>query len=380
MKSLRRRTLGSLALALAAAGLAGTALPAAARSYDDDGLRSGMVFTSSNAQAGNELLVYARGHDGTLALFTRAATGGQGSGAGLGSQGAVTLSGDGRFVFVVNAQSNTVSTFALRGRELQLVSVVSSAGLHPISVTEHDGLVVVLNDEGAGNIAAFRNVRGELRPVAGSVRGLSVAGGAAPAQVGFSDDGDALVVTEKNTNRLTSYRVRQDGGIGTPVVTPSPGQTPFGFAFNRRNRLLVTEAVGGAPGASTVSSYRFSPAEPAQPVAVSPSVPDTQAAACWVAITPNGRYAYVANTGSSSVSSYRIGGAGAIELVDAVAGQTGTGSSPADTAVSADGRHLFVRNGRTYTIASFTIEHDGTLTATPLATGLPAAAVGLAAN
>lgn len=380
MKALRRRTLGSLALALAVAGLAAAALPAAAHSYDDDGMRSGMVFTSSNAQAGNELLVYARGSDGTLALHARASTGGQGSGDGLGSQGAVTLSSDGRFVFVVNAQSNSVSTFALLGRELRLVSVTPSGGLHPISVTEYDDVVYALNDAGEGNVAGFRNVRGELKPIAGSVRGLSVAGGAGPAQVGFSDDGDALVVTEKNTNRLTSYRVRPDGSIGAPIVTASPGQTPFGFAFNRRNRLLVTEAVGGAPGASTVSSYRFSQADPARPVVASASVPDTQGAACWIAITPNGRYAYVANTGSSSVSSYRIAPAGQIDLVNAVAGQTGDGSAPADAAISGGGRHLYVRNGGTLTISSFNIEHDGMLSAAPLVTGLPTTAVGLAAN
>lgn len=378
MNAFRRRTLASLALAVA--GLAVAAGPASAHFYDDDGLRSGMVFTSTNAPGGNELLVYARASDGTLALHTRGATGGLGSGAGLGSQGAVTLSGDGRFVFVVNAQSDSVSTFALFGRELRLVSVTASGGLHPISVAEYDGVVYVLNDGGEGNVAGFRNVRGELRPIAGSVRGLSVAGGAAPAQVGFSDDGDALVVTEKNTNRLTSYRVRPDGNIGAPIVTASPGQTPFGFAFNRRNRLLVTEAVGGAPGASTVSSYRFGQADPARPVVASASVPDTQAAACWIAITPNGRYAYVANTGSSSVSSYRIAPAGQIELINAVAGQTGAGSAPADTAISVGGRHLYVRNGRTATIASFAIEHDGTLSAGPLAAGLPPAAVGLAAN
>jgi len=114
-------------------------------------------------------------------------------------------------VFVVNAQSNTLSTFSLRGHELRLVSVASSGGQHPISVTEHDGIVYVLNDGGAGNVSGFRNVGGELTPIAGSTRGLSVAGGAAPAQVGFSDDGDALVVTEKNTNKLTSYRVRANG-------------------------------------------------------------------------------------------------------------------------------------------------------------------------
>jgi 6-phosphogluconolactonase (cycloisomerase 2 family) len=380
MKVSRRKALGSLGIAVAFGGLAGTGLPVAARSYDDDGLRSGMVFTTSNAQAGNELLVFARGQDGTLTLHAGSSTGGQGSGAGLGSQGAVTLSGDGRFVFVVNAQSNSVSTFALHRRDLQLVSVVPSGGLHPISVTEHEGIVYVLSDAGNGNVAGFRNVDGELQPIAGSVRGLSVAGGAGPAQAGFSDDGDALVVTEKNTNRLTSYRVGPDDAIGAPIATPSPGQTPFGFAFNRRNRLLVTEAAGGAAGASTVSSYRFGQADPVRPVVVSASVPDTQSSVCWIAITPEGRYAYVANTGSSSVSSYRVSGAGQIELLSAVAGHTGAGSSPADTAISGDGRHLYVRNGGTFTISSFTVGADGTLLAAPLATGLPGTAVGLAAN
>ena len=380
MKSTRRFSLGYLALVGALSALAGAATPALAHSDDNEGLRSGMVFTSSNEQSGNELLVYARSRNGTLTLHAHAATGGQGSGAGLGSQGAVTLSGDGRYVFVVNALSNSISTFELRSHELHLASTVSSGGLHPISVTENDGTVYVVNDGGSGNVTGFHNLRGDLRPITGSVRGLSVAGGAGPAQVGLSDDGEALVVSEKATNRLTSYRVKPDGSLGAAIITASSGHTPFGFAFNRRNRLLVTEAVGGAAGASTVSSYRFNPADPARPVIASASVPDTQSAACWVAITPNGRYAFVANTGSSSVSSYRIAGNGQIELVNAVAGQTGAGSAPSDTAISTDGRQLFVRNGRTFTISSFSVDDDGSLSAASTVTGLPASAVGIAAN
>jgi 6-phosphogluconolactonase (cycloisomerase 2 family) len=375
-----RRRLGALAAGLALAGLATVSLPAAAHRDDDDGLLSGMVFSSSNAAAGNELLVYARGHDGGLVFHTSVGTGGLGSGSGLGSQGAVALSGDGRWLFVVNAGSNTVSTFAVRKSGLQLVKTSDSGGLHPISVTEYEGIVYVLNDGGTGNVAGFRNVHGDLQPIAGSVRGLSAAGGTGPAQVGFSDDGDAIVVTEKATNLVLAYRVAGSGSIGAPIITASPGQTPFGFAFNRRNRLLVTEAWGGATGASTVSSYRFVSSDPARPQVASAAVPDTQGAACWIAITPNGRYAFVANTGSASVSNYRIAGNGQIELVAAAAGSTGAGSAPADTAISADGRHLFVRNGKTFTISAFAIDHDGSLAPAPAVGGLPAAAVGLAAN
>lgn len=380
MHASRRLTLATLAFALAGAGLVTFAGSAAARPHDEDGLRSGMVFTSSNSASGNELLVYGRGADGALSPQLQTGTGGLGSGAGLGSQGAVTLSGDGRFVFVVNAGSNTVTTFELRPQQLRLASVVSSGGLHPISVTEQDGIVYVLNDGGSGNVAGFRNVRGTLQPIAGAVGALSVAGGAGPAQAGLSDRGDTLVVSEKATNRLTSYAVKADGTLGSPVITASPGMTPFGFAFNRRNHLVVTEAVGGAAGASTVSSYRFDAQNPGSPSVVSAAVPDTQSAACWVAVTPNGRFAFVANTGSSSVSSYRITVNGRIDLLQAVAGGTGSGSAPADTAVSPDGRHLFVRNGGTFTIAGFEIGSDGALVAQPVLSGLPSTAVGLAAN
>jgi 6-phosphogluconolactonase len=367
-----RRRLGTLAAALT---LAGFTTLSNAHAHDDDGFLSGMVFTSSNDAAGNALLVFARNVDGSLALHSSVATGDVGSGAGLGSQGAVALSGDGRWVFVVNAGGNSVSTFALRKQGLQLIKTSPSGGLHPISVTEKDGVVYVLNDRGSGNVAGFRNAHGDLQPIAGSVRGLSAAGGTAPAQVGFSDDGDALVVTEKNANVVTTYRVADDGRIGAPTSFASPGQVPFGFAFNRRNRLVVTEAA-----ASTVSSYRFLASDPARPLVASASVPDTQGAACWISITPNGRFGFVSNTSAATISSYRIAGNGQIELAAAVAGSTGAGSAPADSAISADGRHLYVRSGRTLTISAFGIDHDGTLSAPALANGLPATAVGLAAN
>jgi 6-phosphogluconolactonase len=345
------------------------------------GLRSGMVFTSTNDPAGNALLVYARADDGSLVLAARMATGGLGTGVGLGSQGAVTLSRDGAHVFVVNAGDSTVSTFALEGAELVWKSKVSSNGMHPISVTEHDGRVYVLNDGGDGNVAGFRNDHGMLVPLADGMRDLSQAGGTMPAQVGFSIDGDALVVTEKATNRLTSYRVRRDFSLRRqPVVTASPGMTPFGFAFNARNRLIVSEAAGGAPGASSVSSYRFSNVDPQVPQVVSAAVPTGQTAACWVAVTPGGRFAYIANTGSSNVSSYHVGPDGSLSLQEAVAGTTGEGSAPADLAVSPDGHHLYVRNGTTGTISSFKVRDDGTLAQRPLTAGLSPTAVGLAAN
>ena len=379
MKTTRRHTFKLLGLALAMAGAGSLALPAhATGDWDDDGFRSGKVFTSTNSVGANEVLVYDTDTDGKLSLLTRLATQGQGTGGGLGNQGAVTLSGNGRYLFVVNALSHTVSTFSVRRRGLKLESVVDSGGLQPVSVTEHEGTVYVLNAGGAGNVAGFRNWEGDLKPMADAVRPLSASGGTAPAQVGFSPDGDVLVVTEKATNKLTTYRVRHNGRIGAPLVTASAGATPFGFAFDKRGSLLVSEAVGGAAGASTVSSYGFEYRAPAQPVVISASVADTQSAVCWVVVTPNGKYAYVTNTGSGTVSSYSVQKSGKLSLVQAVAATSGAG--PIDAALSATGKGLFVLNSGGQTISSFSVGTDGGLSNPSSVGGVPVGATGLAAN
>jgi DNA-binding beta-propeller fold protein YncE len=369
MNLITRRRL-AVSLATLTVAVAAT-LPAFA---GEASFREGKVFTSTNATGGNELLVFAPEAGGNLALLARVPTQGQGTGAGLGSQGAVTLSTDGRFVFVVNAASNTVSAFSIRGNGVALVSVVDSGGLAPTSVTEYGGIVYVLNAGGAGNVAGFRNTRGTLEPIAGSVRGLSAAGGTAPAQVGFGADGDVLVVTERNTNRITSFSMRRDGTPGRAAVTPSAGATPFGFAFDRRDHLIVSEAPGSA-----ASSYGFVERS-AVPWTISASVPNTQAAACWVAVTPNGRYAYTANAGSSTISSYRIARSGKLELASAVAASTGANAGALDLAVAPDGRRLFVLASRSLQVVSFTVDHDGSLTPLGAGSGLPAGSAGMAAN
>lgn len=382
MNHTRRRAFQVFGLGLAAGSLG---LPAFAHGRrdddgddDDDGARAGRFFTATNAAAGNELLVFGAGPGGALALLDRVATQGQGSGAGLGNQGGVTLSGSGRYLFVVNAASHTVSTFAVRRRGLVLRSVVGSGGLQPISVTEHRGIVVVLNAAGAGNVAGFVNLGGQLRPLPQAVQPLSAAGGTGPAQVGFSPDGDVLLVTEKATNKLTTYRVRHGGRIEAPVVTASAGMTPFGFAFDRRGHALVSEAFGGAAGASALSSYGFEDWGSATPSPISASVGTTQTAACWVAVSADGRSAYTTNTGSNSISRYAVRRSGRVALVEAVAATSEAG--PIDAAVSGDGERLFVLTAGGHSILAYRIAHDGRLSAAGRVGDLPVGTNGLAAN
>lgn len=378
MPSIPRRAFGLASLSVALI----VALSPQAALAQDGPFTSGKVFTATNSPAGNELVVLGRATDGSLALVDRLPTGGTGTGAGLGSQGAVALTGDGRRVLVVNAASHTVSLFSLTGARATLVSVVDSGGLTPISVTESNGTVYVLNAGGAGNVAGFRLTPAGLEPIAGSARPLSAAGGTGPAQVGFSSDGGTLVVTEKATNRLMSWRVAMPSGLlGTPTVTPSAGLTPFGFAFDNRDRVIVSEAAGGAALASSASSYRFSEQNPLQPVLVSGAVPTLQTAACWVAVTPNGRYAYTGNAGNSSISLFMISRDGRLTLGAPVAGFTGpAGTGVTDLAVARNGQSLYALAPGAARVVGFEIGADGALANATALSGLPRPLVGIAAN
>ncbi|HEU0079640.1 MAG TPA: beta-propeller fold lactonase family protein [Longimicrobiaceae bacterium] len=368
--------------ALAAAGCsgdAGTLAPDTA-SLAKGKSSPGAVYVTSNSPAGNAVLAFDRSADGTLSPAGSFPTGGTGTGAGLGSQGALVLSDNGQWLLAVNAGSDQVSVFRVRPDGLELTDTEASGGDMPISVTVQGRLVYVLNAGGAGNISGLTlSPHGELAPLPGSTRPLSAAG-VGPAQVEFSPDGDVLVVTEKMTDRIVTYAVGGDGLAGPPIPHASAGTTPFGFAFSGRDRLIVSEAFGGAPDASATSSYILGGG--GSPTTVSPSVPTTETAACWVAVSRDGRFAYVTNTGSGSVSGYAVARDGTLTLLDAdgVTAMTGPGSMPIDEDFSRDGRFLYVLGAGSHAVHAFAFAADGSLAPVDRDPGLPAGSVGLAAR
>lgn len=367
----------SLVFALLVASFAWSALAAAAPTARDDSQAPGAVYALTNAPAGNAVVVWNRAADGNLTPAGSYATGGLGSGAGLGSQGAIILNKNNRWLFAVNAGSNEISSFRVDDGGLTLVSTVPSGGTLPTSLTVFGELLYVLNAGESGNITGFHVGRqGHLAQIAGSTRPLS-GSATAPGQVSFNPDGTLLVVTERATNLIDTYVVGADGRAAGPVSQPSSGATPFGFAFSKHGTLVVSEA-NGAPGGSAASSYVSEGNGNLE--LVSRSVATNQGAACWVVITRNGRYAYTSNAASGSISGFRLAHDGRIELLD-TDGRTGvTGDNPTDMALSHNSQFLYVRIGRSGRIGAFTVQPDGGLQSLAGASGLPANAAGLAAR
>ena len=348
-------------------------------SFDRSSNVVGQVYTMTNGASGNAVLVFDRAADGSLTAAGSYATGGTGTGAGLGNQGGLVL--DGNWLAVVNAGSNDVSLFSVNGDgSLSLADRVASGGTMPISVTISGNLLYALNAGGSGNISGFSIAfNGGLTAIAGSTRPLSSAA-AGPAQVQFAPGGQWLVVTEKATNKISTYPVGPNGAAGAGVATNASGTTPFGFGFTNSGFLVVSEAFGGAANASAVASYDAE-GDGTWDV-VSPSVSTTETAACWIVVTNSGRYAYTTNAGSGTISGYAIH-QGGLTLLDAngVTGNIGAGSGPSDMAVSRDSKYLYARATNPNRIAVFSIEADGSLTSlSGGATGLPAGWNGLAAR
>jgi 6-phosphogluconolactonase len=342
----------------------------------------GAVYTLSNSSSGNAVLVFGRAANGQLSPGGAFPTGGLGSGKGLGNQGALAIDEGNRFLFAVNPASNSITVFRIQENSLQWVEAGPSGGIFPISLSVNHRILYVLNNGaaagGTDTIAGFSvSHEGHLTPI---VSGLPLSGAnVGPAQIGFDADGDVLLVTEKNTNKLDLYSVNADGVASGPTVFPSAGQTPFGFAFGKRNQVFVSDAFGGAANAGAVSSYRVTDGGLQT---ITDVAADKQSAPCWVVLTSDGRFAYTTNTGSGSVSGYRVGFNGALQLLNSngITASTGAGSSPLDAAFSNNGRYLYVLTPGTSNIQGFLLGSDGSLTPLTQATGSPSSASGLVAR
>src|SRR5947209_12037140 len=132
---------------------------------------TGHLYVNDNTAGVNTIAAFDRHADGTLSPIPGSpfATEGAGTGKGIGSQGALQQSSDGRYLLAVDAGSSQISVLRIKpDGELGYVGAgtVSSNGTEPVSIAVHGDLVYVAN---AGNYTGFRlNPGGHLRPLPGS--------------------------------------------------------------------------------------------------------------------------------------------------------------------------------------------------------------------
>jgi 6-phosphogluconolactonase (cycloisomerase 2 family) len=195
---------------------------------------------------------------------------------------------------------------------------------------------------------------------------LSGAATPQPEQIGFNNDGKVLVVTEEGANIIDTYKVNWAGVASGPMTHPSNSPGPYGFAFNEKGYLVLSEA-----GTGTLSSYKVS--DNGNLKLISGSVPDFGLAPCWVAIGDHG-LVYASNAHGGTLSDYKIMDNGKLALISSVDATVGI---PAlDLAFSSGNHYLYSLNGNN--ITGFWVHYGGSLTQVTLVSGVPSSAAGLA--
>lgn len=363
--------------ALAATG--GTAVAATTTVRDEGGRRA--VYVQANT-APNYVQVFQRGTDGRLTPDGQYATGGAGQAAPggglplLDSAGSVALSENGKLVFVVNSASNTVSSFVVHGGgALQLADQEPTFGDRPDSVTTSHGLVYVVNEDTA-NIAGYDvDKRGQLTPIPGSVR--PIVGGPHAAQIKFNRTGDVLAVTERDSSTISTFLIDKNGAAGPAIPNPATGSFPFGFDWDARDHLFVSNE-----NTNTVSSYEVTRAGTLTPIDEEPT---GGISPCWLVVTKDNKFAYVTNPISFNTVWMRIEHDGTVARI----GESPNTGLSTDEDISDDNRYLYVlvtdADFTTFEFGpahldQFRIEKDGSLTflgtTAPI---LPSSASGVAA-
>ena len=376
--------LAMLAAAALAAGSSG-----AVRDHGTKDKPVGAVYSETNDFGQNAVVVFDRYANGLIVQRSTVPTGGTGAGLPqlgcpapcpfLDDQAPLELSKDGRFLFAVNAGSNTISSFRVTAHGLTLIGQVASGGQFPYSVTSHGNLLYVLNTVSRG-IAGFRiSGSGKLTPIAGSQKPLSVdgAGADAPRQIGFDNTGRVLAVTLLGAPDINTFVLNGNGVPGNAIQNPSTAPLPFGFSWDARNHLVVSQ-VHDPNGTPTGDTATYSLTHDGHLVPI-----DTEGtngfAPCWTALSTDGRFAYVVNAGGgapsgATVSVFRLSSAGNLSLIQVTPLQyvfpfppPGTSEFiKTDIGLSPDGNFAYVVSpgvlSSTSHIDIYNVNDDGTLT------------------
>ncbi len=275
----------------------------------------------------------------------------------LDTQNEVVLSPNKSLLFVVNAGSNDVTSFQVTKTGLREVSVVGSGGAFPNSLAVHGNVLYVLNSNSDNIAGFNFSPAGMLTPIPGAAQPLvGGALPGAPRQIDFNPAGNLLVVTLLANmagpppagglaDTIDTFPVAH-GVAGAGTAHNSTSRFPFAFAFDSSGSVVVAQVDSFAPGSGTAQTYSVSNSGKLTPIS---GLATNGFGSCWVVISNDQHYAYVVNTGNgaihtpmpgASIAEYKLSALGTLTLI--------ANSTPlsqfleTDPALTPDGKYLYV--------------------------------------
>jgi 6-phosphogluconolactonase len=233
---------------------------------------------------------------------------------------------------------------------------------------------VYVTNSGSNNVSGYsiNAATGGLSALPGS----PFANVSAPSAIAVSSNGFFAFVTNSQANTVTAFRVGTDGALLPASPTPAPvGTAPRAVAISRDSRFLYV----ANSGSDSVTIFDIGTAGVLTLVPQAPGNPNPVAAGgsspVALAISPTGRFLYVANSTSNTVTAFQIETSGLLTQVPPAGPGTNPisvgGTGPTALAMSSTGQFLYVTNGASNTVTAFRVETSGLLTLVPPAGSNP---------
>jgi 6-phosphogluconolactonase (cycloisomerase 2 family) len=287
---------------------------------------------------------------------------GAGTIADVGDPSYLALHPDRRTLYAVDEREDGAVT-AVRLADRRILGSRSTGGAAPCHLSVHPGGRWLLSaNYGTGSVAVHPiDASGALGERTDLVTHASPPPG--PGQDGphahqvvTSPDGGHVLAVDLGTDTVYTYRLDQQAGTLTEAARArtKPGAGPrhltfhpggrYAYLANEVDNTVAVCAYDPGTGRLTIGDEQETGtgAETSYPA--------------QIVVTPNGRFAYLANRGHNSLARYAVEAKGArLRLLDTV---PVSGDFPRQIALSPDGTLLFAANQRSGTVSVFLVDDE----------------------
>lgn len=165
-----------------------------------------------------------------------------------------------------------------------------------------------------------------------------------------------LYVSNIEEHTVSAYSIAANGSLSGVPGSPFNAASPVGEAITPDGRYLYVADYTLSGG---VSAFSIAADGALSPVAGSPfpAKPGTNR----VSIAPDGKHLYAANAGRNDISAYSIESNGSLSAVPGSPFAAGTG--PVKSAITPNGEYLYVANEESNNVSAYSIAPDGALSA-----------------
>ena len=262
----------------------------------------------------------------------------------------------GKFAYVANNADGTISAYTINASTGQLTAVAGSPyadGTAPaaVSLAPNGKFAFSASNDGKQIYAyAINQTTGQLTAVAGSPFNTGFATGSAYPDIAVDAQSAHLYLASAGDDEVAGFAINATSGALTALARspyaagPETGSIPA-FSPNGKFLYVMNQGATGT-GANSVSGYSIGSDGSLTAIAGSPFAAGTDPT--WISFTPDGKFAYVADSGVDMISAYSVNATtGALTALSTPT--FATDEHPQDLTIDTAGTHLYVpvANGST---------------------------------